>query len=62
MLLVIGKPKVLELTEAQRLELDGGFRLGEKYCFRMRCRAVLLKPTCYSDCMFLSNSQQYLQV
>ncbi|RRD87449.1 helix-turn-helix domain-containing protein [Bacteroides heparinolyticus] len=39
----MGKPKVLELTEAQRLELESGFRLGEKHCFRMRCRAVLLK-------------------
>lgn len=37
------KPKVLELTEAQHLELDRGFRLGERHCFRMRCRAVLLK-------------------
>ena len=39
----MGKPKVLELTEAQHLELDRGFRLGEKHCFRIRCRAVLLK-------------------
>ena len=39
----MGKPKVLELTEAQRLELERGFRLGEKHCFRMRYRAVLLK-------------------
>ena len=39
----MGKPKVLELTEAQRLELEKGFRVGEKHCFRMRCRAVLLK-------------------
>ena len=39
----MGKPKVLELTEALRLELERGFRLGEKHCFRMRCRAVLLK-------------------
>ena len=37
------KPKVLELTEAERLALEKGFRLGEKHCFRMRCRAVLLK-------------------
>ena len=43
LLLDMGKPKVLELTEAQRLELESGFRLGEKHCFRMRCRAVLLK-------------------
>ena len=39
----MGKPKVLELTETQRFELENGFRLGEKHCFRMRCRAVLLK-------------------
>lgn len=39
----MGKPKVLELTATQRLELERGFRLGEKHCFRMRCRAVLLK-------------------
>ena len=39
----MGKAKVLELTEAQRLELERGFRMGEKHCFRMRCRAVLLK-------------------
>lgn len=39
----MGKPKVLELTGTQRLELERGFRLGDKHCFRMRCRAVLLK-------------------
>ena len=39
----MGKPKVLELTETERLALEKGFRLGEKHCFRMRCRAVLLK-------------------
>lgn len=39
----MGKPKVLELTEAERLALEKGFRLGEKHSFRMRCRAVLLK-------------------
>lgn len=39
----MGKPKVLELTEAERLALEKGFRLGEKHCFRMRCHAVLLK-------------------
>ena len=42
-LYAMGKPKVLELTEAERLALEKGFRLGEKHCFRMRCRAVLLK-------------------
>lgn len=39
----MGKSKVLELTEAERLSLERGFRLGGKHCFRMRCRAVLLK-------------------
>lgn len=39
----MGKPKVLKLTEVERLALVKGFRLGEKHCFRMRCRAVLLK-------------------
>ena len=33
----------LELNEAQRLELERGYRLGEKHCFRMRCLAILLK-------------------
>ena len=33
----------LELSEAQRLELERGYRLGKKHCFRMRCLAVLLK-------------------
>lgn len=39
----MGKIKVLELSEAQRLALTEGFRQGGKHCFRMRCRAVLLK-------------------
>lgn len=38
-----GKAKKLDLNEAQRLELNRSFRLGEKHCSRMRCRAVLLK-------------------
>ena len=33
----------LELSEAQRLELEPGYRMGEKHCFRMRCLALLLK-------------------
>ena len=33
----------LELNEAQRLELERGYRMGEKHCFRMRCLALLLK-------------------
>ena len=33
----------LELSEAQRSELERGYRFGERHCFRMRCLAVLLK-------------------
>lgn len=33
----------LELNEAQRMELEKGYRLGKKHCFRMRCLAILLK-------------------
>ena len=32
----MGKAKVLELTEVQRLELESGFRKGEKHCFRYK--------------------------
>ena len=39
----MGKIKQLSLTDAERLELEHGFRHGSKHCFRMRCRAVLLK-------------------
>ena len=35
--------KILRLTESERFELCFGFRNGESHCFRMRCRAVLLK-------------------
>ena len=33
----------IELGEAQRAELENGYRKGERHCFRMRCLAVLLK-------------------
>ena len=33
----------LELSEAQRLELERGYRMGERHCFRKRCLALLLK-------------------
>ena len=39
----MGKIKQLSLTDADRRELEHGFRHGAKHCFRMRCRAVLLK-------------------
>jgi hypothetical protein len=37
------KIKKLPLTESDRNELTFGFRSGGNPCFRMRCRAVLLK-------------------
>ncbi|MGP1576813.1 MAG: hypothetical protein ACTTH7_04895 [Treponema sp.] len=39
----MGKIKKLELTPKQYAQLENGFRNGESHCFRMRCRAVLLK-------------------
>jgi transposase len=37
------KIKILTLTESDRKELTYCFRNGESHCFRMRCRALLLK-------------------
>jgi len=39
----MGKIKQLSLTDAERRELEHGFRHGAKHCFRMRCHAVILK-------------------
>ena len=39
----MGKIKKLKLTPEQYAELENGFRNGTSHCFRMRCRAVLLK-------------------
>lgn len=33
----------LELSEAQRKELEKGYRKGTSHCYRMRCLAVLLR-------------------
>lgn len=37
------KIKKLILSDSERLQLTTGFRSGENHCFRMRCRAILLK-------------------
>ena len=37
------KIKAIISNRQGRRELEQGFRYGEKHCFRMRCRAVLLK-------------------
>jgi transposase len=39
----MGKIKKLELTAAERVHLEKDFRHGIGHCFRMRCRAILLK-------------------
>lgn len=39
----MGKIKVIELTEAQREELEDGYRTGQTHSFRQRCQTVLLK-------------------
>jgi transposase len=37
------KIKLVQLTASEKSELSLGFRHGASLCFRMRCRAVLLK-------------------
>lgn len=37
------KINILMLTKSEQGELTLGFRIGVSHCFRMRCRAVLLK-------------------
>jgi len=37
------KLKILILTDSQKRDLLLGFRNGNSHCFRMRCRAILLK-------------------
>lgn len=39
----MGKIKKVALTASRRVQLENGLRNGTSHCFRMRCRAVLLK-------------------
>ena len=39
----MGKTKVIELTKAQREELENGYRNGQTHSFRQRCQVILLK-------------------
>ena len=41
----MGKIKSILLKDSERLALETGFRQGDSHCFRIRCRAVLLKST-----------------
>jgi transposase len=39
----MGKIKTVELSRAQRLALEKGYRAGESHAFRLRCQMILLK-------------------
>ena len=39
----MGKIKTVELTRAQRNELEKGYRAGSSHAFRVRCQMILLK-------------------
>jgi transposase len=39
----MGKLKTVELTKAQRIALEKGYRAGESHSFRVRCQIILLK-------------------
>lgn len=45
----MGKITAVSLTAFQRVHLERGFREGTSHCFRMRCRAVLLKSEVLSS-------------
>ena len=39
----MGKITKIELSESERIKLNLGFKEGTSHCYRMRCKAVLLK-------------------
>lgn len=39
----MGKIKTVELTQAQRIALEKGYRAGHSHAFRLRCQMILLK-------------------
>ena len=39
----MGKITKIELSESERIKLNSGFREGRSHCYRMRCKAILLK-------------------
>ncbi|MGI8467554.1 MAG: helix-turn-helix domain-containing protein [Pyrinomonadaceae bacterium] len=39
----MGKTKIIELSDEQRIELEKGYRTGETHTFRVRCQLILLK-------------------
>lgn len=45
----MGKITKIELSESERFKLNLGFREGTSHCYRMRCKAVLLKSEGHSS-------------
>ncbi len=45
----MGKITKIELSESERIKLNLGFKEGRSHCFRMRCKAVLLKSEGHSS-------------
>lgn len=45
----MGKITKIELSESERIKLNLGFKEGTSHCFRMRCKAVLLKSEGHSS-------------
>ncbi len=39
----MGKKKIVELSDEQRVELEKGYRKGKSHAFRQCCRMILLK-------------------
>lgn len=39
----MGKIKTIELSRAQRIALEKGYRAGDSHAFRLRCQMILLK-------------------
>ena len=39
----MGKTRIIELTDEQRMALENGYRKGKNHAFRLRCQMVLLK-------------------
>jgi transposase len=39
----MGKKKIVQLSDEQRVELEKGYRKGKNHAFRIRCQMILLK-------------------
>ena len=46
------KKKTIQLSEAQRMELENGYRNSQSHAFRQRCQMILLKSGNRSSVVF----------